>query len=46
MPQTPFTPARLALALAAAFPLPALAVDAARIEFTAGEVRVRRQAER
>lgn len=39
MSQTPFTPARLALALAAAFPLPALAVDAARIEFTAGEVR-------
>jgi hypothetical protein len=39
MPQTSFTPARLALALAAAFPLSALAVDAARIEFTAGEVR-------
>lgn len=34
-----FKPARLALAIAAAFPLSALADNAARIEFTAGEVR-------
>lgn len=38
MSQT-FKPASLALAIAAAFPLSALADNAARIEFTAGEVR-------
>ncbi len=38
MSQT-FTPARLALAIAAAFPISALADNAARVEFTAGEVR-------
>lgn len=35
----PFTPARLALAIALAFPLHAVAETAARVEFTSGEVR-------
>lgn len=35
----PFTPARLALAIALAFPLHALADNAARVEFTSGDVR-------
>ncbi|MDY0056392.1 MAG: FecR domain-containing protein [Methyloversatilis sp.] len=35
----PFTPARMALAIALAFPLHAVAETAARVEFTSGDVR-------